>query len=285
MRQRPLALVSIATLAAIVSALLYALHGPGHRWSDFLLWKFISSKAHGGQCFNRDEGCIYYETYGAGPPVLVLHGGLDFIDGMSSQIRALANSHFVIAPDSRGHGKSTDSDTPLSYSLMSDDMLKLLNHLEIDTVDVVGWSDGGIIGLDLAMRHPERIRKLVAISANYDVDGLVEPPILTAETPRAPFRYWLFARDSTHWPLLYRKVVSMWQTQPHYTSDDLSHIRASTLIMAGEFDMVKREHTNQLAKAIPASRKITIEGATHSVPGQKPELVNSFILKFLDEKN
>ena len=127
------------------------------KWLAFYAWKVGAGKAHGGQYFNAGDVSIYYETYGAGPPVLVLHGGLGSIEGMSYQIRALAKSHFVIAADSRGHGRSTDLNAPLSYSLMSDDMSKLLDHLQIGLVDVVGWSDGGIIGLDLAIRHPERI--------------------------------------------------------------------------------------------------------------------------------
>ena len=152
-----------------------------HKWVGFYVRKLIEGKAHGGHYASVNDVFIYYETYGAGPPVLVLHGGLGSIEGMSRQSRALAKSHLVIAADSRGHGRSTDSNVQLSYALMSDDMSKLLDHLQIDRVDVVGWSDGAIIGLDLAMRHPECIRKLVAISANYDVDGLVEMPSLDSE--------------------------------------------------------------------------------------------------------
>ena len=282
---RALALASIVGFAVMLGAAVYATDGPMHiRGLGFQVWKFISGKAHGGQFFSANNVSIYYETYGAGPAVLVLHGGLGSLEGMSYQIRALAKSHFVIAADSRGHGQSTDSDSPLSYPLMSDDMWKLLEHLQVDRVDVVGWSDGGIIGLDLAMRHPERIRRLVAISANYDVDGLRESPILDSEVPRAPLRYRLFAQDPIHWPALYRKVVKMWQTKPHYTLNDLGH-KAPTLIMAGEFDIIKPEHSAQLAKAIPGGQEVIIRGATHAVPVEKPVVVNCRILRFLDYDN
>jgi pimeloyl-ACP methyl ester carboxylesterase len=200
---------------------------------------------------------------------------------MSQQIRALSKSHFVIAADSRSHGRSTDSNAPLSYSVMSDDMSKLLDHLQIGRVDIVGWSDGGIIGLDLAMRRPERIRRLVAIGANYDVDGIVESA-LDPKIPPAPLGYKLFAPDPAHWPVLYHKVNTMWRTQPHYTLDDLGHIKAPTLIMAGEFDVVKREHTAQLASAIPGSQRVIVEGATHTMPIDKSEVINGYILRFLD---
>jgi pimeloyl-ACP methyl ester carboxylesterase len=278
-----LALASIAGFAAMLGVVVYATDGPMHiRGLGFQVWKFISGNAHGGQYYNMGDVSIYYETYGAGPAVLVLHGGLGSLDGMNHQIRALAKSHFVIAADSRGHGRSTDSNSALSYPIMSDDMSKLLAHLQIDRVDVVGWSDGGIIGLELAMRHPERIGRLVAISANYDVDGLLENPISNSEIPPAPLRYRLFAPDPAHWPVLYHKVVTMWQTQPHYTLTDLGQIKAPTLIMAGELDIIKREHTAKLAKAIPGSQEVIIQGATHAVPVEKPDVVNRHILRFLD---
>jgi len=280
---RTFALVGIAGFVAALSAAINVSDGPAHRWLAFYAWKLTAGKARRGDHFNTGDVSIYYETYGAGPPVLVLHGGLGSHEGMSYQIRALAQSHFVVAPDSRGHGRSTDSDAPLSYSVMSDDMSKLLDHLRIDRVDVVGWSDGGIIGLDLAMRHPERIRRLVAISANYDVDGIPDGPDSDPDVPRAPLRYKLLAPDPAHWPVIYRKAVTMWHTQPHYTLTDLGQIKASTLIMAGEFDIIKREHTAQLAKAIPGSREIIIPGATHTVPNDKPDIVNADILRFFDD--
>jgi pimeloyl-ACP methyl ester carboxylesterase len=280
-RLRTLSLAGIALFVAILAAAMYAKDGSVPL--RFHVWKVFSGRARGGQYANINGVRIHYEMYGTGSPVLVLHGGLGSIAGMSNQIRALAASHFVIAADTRGHGQSTDSDAPLSYSAMSDDMLTLLDCLRIDRADVVGWSDGAIIALDLAMHHPDRVRKVVAISANYDVDGLTDLPS-AVEIPRVPLHYRLFAPDPAHWPTLYRKVVKMWQTQPHYTVDDLGHIRAPTLVMAGEFDGIKREHTDRLAKAIPNSQELIIEGGTHSVPFEKPGIVNAHILTFLDDQ-
>jgi pimeloyl-ACP methyl ester carboxylesterase len=210
-----------------------------------------------------------------------LHGGLGSIEGMSYQIRALARSHFVVAADSRGNGRSTDSDEPLSYSLMSDDMAKLLDRLHLGQVNVVGWSDGGIVELDLALRHSEHVRKLVAISANYDVNGVPENANFGPETPRMPLGYRLLARDTAHWPVFYRKVVTLWQTEPHYTLNELRQSK-HRLVMAGEFDVVRRRHSAQLTKAIPGSQEVIVEGATHTAPNDKPEIVNSNILRFLD---
>ena len=133
-----------------------------HNWIVFPAWKVLSGKANKAESVKLGDVYIYSETYGSGPPVLVLHGGLGSIGSMSYQIMALAKCHLVIAADSRGHGRSSDTDASLSYATMSDDMVKLLDHLHIQKVSVVGWSDGGIFGLDLAIRHPERIEKLVA---------------------------------------------------------------------------------------------------------------------------
>ena len=274
-------LLGIAALAAILVAPFFIIDRPGQRALGFYLWKITSGKAHGGQCVEINDICIYYETFGAGPPVLVLHGGLGSLNFMKYQIRALAVSHLVIAVDSRAHGQSTDSDAPLSYALMADDMLKLLDRLQIDRVDVVGWSDGAIIGLDLAMHHPERVRRLVAISANYDADGLTAVPNAHEALPSAPRRYRLFAPDPGHWPILVHKVVTMWRTQPHYTLAELQRITAPTLIIAGESDLIKRDHTDRLAKAIPNSREVIIEGGTHTTPNDNAGIVNALITQFL----
>ena len=275
-------LASIAGLGAMVGAI-YA-SGEKGKQLNFFVWKVLAGKAHGGQRINVDEASIYYETYGKGSPVLVLHGGLGSLKDMSSQIIALSASHYVVAPDSRGHGRSTDSSAPLSYSIMAGDALAILDRLHLDRVDVVGWSDGGIVGLDLAMRYPDRIRRLVAISANYDVDGLVEIPSSAGKIPRRSVGYALFAPDPAHWPTLYRKVVTLWQTQPHYTLNDLRRIKAPALIMAGERDIVKREHTDELTKSILNSQESIIENATHLVIHEKPEVVNYHISMFLDAR-
>jgi pimeloyl-ACP methyl ester carboxylesterase len=273
-------------LYCLSGTVINATNSPVRRWLYFYIWRSIGSNTQ-RQYVSVNGVRLYYETYGHCAPVLVLHGGLGTIEGLGDQVRALAKAHFVIAPDSRGHGRSTDSNAPLSYSLMSDDMLRLMDHLNLARVDVVGWSDGAIIGLNLAMRHPDRVRRLVAISANFDVEGLAARPEgndpVDAQVPRAPLGYKILGPDPAHWPAIYRKVVEMWRTQPHYTVNDLGDIEAPTLVVAGEFDIIKREHTDQLAKAISKNQEIIVKGAGHNVPVEKPEIVNSAILQFLGD--
>jgi pimeloyl-ACP methyl ester carboxylesterase len=273
--------LTIASAALLVAALLiFRPFYPGRM--VFTVWRAVSNEAHGGQYANLNGVRIWYETFGSGQPVLVLHGGTGSLEDMREQIRALAATRFVVAVDSRGHGRSTDSDAPLSYVLMADDTLKLLDQLNIRQTDIVGWSDGAIIGLDLAMHYPERVRRLVAIGANYDVDGLKDKPVLDASIPPVPGFYARNAPDPAHWPKLYRNVVTMWASQPHYTIADLGTIKVPVLVMAGEFDVIKRAHTDQLAHAIPGAEEVIIQGGTHNVVLSKPDAVNARILAFLE---
>jgi pimeloyl-ACP methyl ester carboxylesterase len=249
--------------------------------AGFYFWKAISGQAHHGRYVMSDGVPIYFETFGAGEPVLVLHGGgPGCLETMQSQIRALAaDRHFVIAPDSRGHGRSGDGSGPLTYAQLASDMTKVLDVLHVQNADIVGWSDGGIVGIELAMHHPERVRRLVAIGANYTVDGLIDKPedspeVLPLDGPCARV-----IPDAASWPLRFHRVVQMWRTQPNYSLADLGTIKAPTLVMAGEFDLIRRSHSDQLARAIPGSQQLIIKGGVHSV-SYKSSMINTTITSF-----
>ena len=252
----------------------------------FYLWRMVSSEFHGGNRADVNGISIYYETYGHGPPVLLLHGASGFLETMHYFITALAPNHTVIAVDSRAQGRSTDSAAPLSYALMGDDMIKLLDKLGIGQTDIIGWSDGGIVGLDMAMKHPSRVRRLVAISANYDVNGIAPGalgPQATAEITAQikPF-YDAIAPDPSPFPVMVKKIMTMVNTEPHYSLEDLSQIRAATLIVAGENDLILRKHTDSLAHAIPGSKKIIVPGASHLGPLEQPDVYNKIAIDCLD---
>jgi pimeloyl-ACP methyl ester carboxylesterase len=252
---------------------------------DFFLWKAVSGKSHGGQHAVIDGVRLYYETFGAGPPVLVLHGGKGFLETMHYPITALAHDHFVIAPDSRGHGRSSDGPGPLHYDDMARDMIVLMDRLHIPRADIVGWSDGGIIALKLAIAYPKRVRRIVAIGANFDVDGLagLGPPPGPRDPGLGPARdiYRLISPTPDHWPVVWRKVDRMWRTEPHIPVSDLRTIQAPTLIIAGEHDIIRRDHTDAMAAAIPGAREIIISGAGHDSPLAAPGIIDSAILAFL----
>ncbi|HXC56193.1 MAG TPA: alpha/beta fold hydrolase [Rhizomicrobium sp.] len=252
----------------------------------FYAWRTLSGQFHGGHRASVNGISLYYETYGQGPPVLVLHGAGAFLESMHYFITALAPTHTVIAVDSRAQGRSTDADAPLSYVLMGDDMIRLMDTLKIGRADVVGWSDGGIIGLDMAMKHPERVRRLIAIGANYDVNG-VAPEAggagFSADVARQvkPF-YDAIAPDPAHFPVLMKKLGIMLSTQPHYTPAELGRIRAPTLIVAGEHDLIRRAHSDSLAAAIPGAKEIIVPGASHFGPLEQPDVYDTIAVKFLD---
>jgi pimeloyl-ACP methyl ester carboxylesterase len=277
---RPTVVGIAIAIAGFLAPMLVDPAAPVVRKMSFFAWRRVSSEAHGGRYADINSIRIYYEIYGQGAPVLVLHGGAGSIEDMHNQIRALAATRLVIAVDSRGHGRSTDADAPLAYALMASDMLQLLDDLKISRTDIGGWSDGGIIALALAMRAPERVARLVVIGANYDVDGLIHLPAADA---RAPPRSRLDAPENPgpdRRQALYQKVVTMWRTQPHYTLGELGHIKAPTLIIAGEFDLIKRKHSDELAQAIPGGQEDIIEGATHFAISDRPDMVNADILRF-----
>jgi pimeloyl-ACP methyl ester carboxylesterase len=286
-RQRAL-FVSAVIIVAILGVIygFYQINKANFGVPGFYVWRVLTGQSHTGARANVNGVSIYYETYGKGPPVLVLHGATGFLETMHYFIQALAPSHTVIAVDSRAQGRSTDSSPPLSYTLMANDMIKLMDTLHIKQADVVGWSDGGIIGLDMAMTHPDRVRRLVAISANYDVNGL-DPQAFhagfEAETAAQvkPF-YDRIAPDPSHFPIMLRKVSAMLRSQPHYTTAELSLIRARVLIVAGEHDLILRWHTDNLAHAVPGAREVIVPGATHFGPLEQPAVYSDLVVNFLN---
>jgi pimeloyl-ACP methyl ester carboxylesterase len=248
----------------------------------FYVWRTLSGQFRGSHRAEVNGVSIYYETYGNGSSVLVLHGAGGFLESMHYFITALAPTHTVIAVDSRGQGRSTDSADPITYAAMSNDMIELMDTLQIEQADVVGWSDGGIIGLDMAMKHPDRVRRLVAIGANYDVNGIA-PDGFAFEEHAADIKrmYDAVAPDPTHFPVLMQKITHMLRTEPNYTLDELGRIRAETAIVAGEHDEILRPHTDALAHAIPGAKEIIVPGASHAGPLEQPDVYNKIVLEFL----
>lgn len=283
-----LSVVVVVGLAGAASVGWYGEERLRHLSPSFDLWKTFSGKAHGGRRAQVGPVNLYYETYGEGPPVLVLHGGAASLESMRYQIVDLARDHLVIAPDSRGHGRSTDVPGPMHYADMAQDMIGLMDQLHIARADIVGWSDGGNIGLDMAMKHPERVGRLVTIGANYDAAGLVNP-----NSPASPDNkefaggkefYQEVSATPGNWPVLYRQVTEMWRTEPHYTTAELGRIRSPVLVIAGDHDAILRSHTDSLARAIPGAEEQIFPHAGHMVLSQDPDAVDGRIRTFLARK-
>jgi pimeloyl-ACP methyl ester carboxylesterase len=232
---------------------------------------------------------MYYAVYGEGEPVLLIHGGLGHADVWGFQVPALAEDHKVIVADSRGHGRSTRSEQPFGYELMADDYLALLDHLGIDKVALVGWSDGGVIGLDIAIRHPERLSGLYAVGANYVPEGIKETfatdPTFNAAMERTSEDYARLSPTPGEFDAFVEQISQMWATQPHYTKEQLQAIPVRTVIFSGDHDeAVKLEHTEEMAELIPNARLEIMKDASHFAMWQQPEAFNASVQNFLAGK-
>lgn len=223
---------------------------------------------------------IAYRVHGHGPKLLLLHGGGSQSLALARQILDFGKHYTVIAPDSRGHGGSSDDGDTLSYHVMAEDMAALLDVLHASRVDVMGWSDGAIVGLDLAMYHPGRVRKLVLFGANFTPQG-VDPAVL-ASLRRA------WAEDSTAAaadvtePLPFdARLHRLWLTQPNYTLAQLHSIECPTLVAVGDHDLPRLEHTLELVREIPGAQLCVIPGATHAVLYERADLADEIVLQFL----
>jgi pimeloyl-ACP methyl ester carboxylesterase len=232
---------------------------------------------------------MYYAVYGEGEPVLLIHGGLGHADVWGFQVPALAETHKVIVADSRGHGRSTRSDQPFGYALMADDYLALLDHLGIDQVALVGWSDGGIIGLDIAIRHPERLSRLFAFAANYTPAGVkpsvADDPTFNAYIARAGEDYARLSPTPDEFDAFVAQISQMWASEPNYTKEQLQAITVPTVIFDGDHDeAIEPAHTAEMAELIPGAELIIMKDASHFAMWQQPDAFNKTVLEFLAGK-
>lgn len=235
----------------------------------------------------------WYESEGAGDPLVLLHGGFCTNDTWGAQRADLAAAHRVFLPERRAHGHTADVPGPLTYQAMADDTVAFLEKVVGGSAHLVGWSDGGVVALLVARARPDLVRRVVAIGANFrpGPECFVEASTLDAMTPEGPdvafFRemYEPVTPDGAdHWPVVAAKVIDMWRTQPTLTTEDLAGVRASTLVMAGDDDLMTLEHTIALYRAIPDAELAIVPGASHLVPLEKPELVNRLILDHLAQE-
>jgi pimeloyl-ACP methyl ester carboxylesterase len=233
---------------------------------------------------------MYYAVYGQGAPVLLIHGGLGHADVWGFQVPALAETHKVIVADSRGHGRSTRSEKPFGYALMADDYLALLDHLGIDQVALVDWSDGGIIGLDIAIRHPERLSRLFAFAANYTPAGVkpsvANDPTFNAYIARAGEDYARLSPTPDEFDAFVAQISEMWATEPNYTKEQLKAITVPTVIFDGAHDeAIEPAHTAEMAELIPGAELIIMKDASHFAMWQQPDAFNTTVLEFLAGKS
>jgi len=236
----------------------------------------------------HDGARIWFAAFGSGPPVILLHGGSGSSDLWGDQVPALvAAGRRVIVIDSRGHGRSTRDRQPLGYELMESDVIAVMNALSLDKADVVGWSDGAIIGLVMAMKDPARVGKLFAFGANMDLHGLnplgALAPILPKVETLLSQDYARISETPKGYGALARDVLAMQLSQPNYTPAQLAAIQGPDIeiVDADHEEFILKEHTRYLARAIPGAKLLILTGVSHFAPLQDPDDFNKAVLDFL----
>ncbi len=229
---------------------------------------------------------LWYACYGAGPAVILLHGGLANSDYWGHQVAALARRHRVVLIDSRGHGRSTRDDTPMSYRQMANDVVGVMEALHLPRAAIIGWSDGGIIGLELALHHADRITRLFAFGANADHSGLrpiANPAVWDAYIARAAREYAQLSPQPDQHATFLAQMRRLWASQPDIGAAALHSIATPTWIVLGDHDeAISRAQTDTLARGIPGARLVILPGVSHFAFLQDPRRFNVEALRFLD---
>ena len=232
---------------------------------------------------------LYSEVAGHGAPMLLLHGGFCSLESLRAQSDALGDSHTVLAYERPGHGRSADIEGEYSYLSGVDEALAYLDANGIESAHIVGYSDGAIIGLMLAHLHPSRVRSLVAISGNLDAAGFSFSPSSAPQlsplegTPGQERAYYdaVSPDGPAHGDVVMEKLMRLWATSPAIDPASLATITSPVLIMSGDHDSIRVDHSLLIAASIPGAQLCIVPGATHGLVAEKPALIAAVIREFL----
>ncbi|MEO6405547.1 MAG: alpha/beta hydrolase [Ferruginibacter sp.] len=221
---------------------------------------------------------MYYETYGSGEPLLIIHGNGGSINNFLFQIPYFSKNYKVIVADSRAQGKSSDVGDSLSYEMMADDLNALLDVLHLDSCYVIGWSDGGINGLLLAIRHPGKVKKLAVTGANLWPDTSAVYPFIN--------KWAININDSlarvaqTAKVKHDRKLLHLLGYEPHIRVEQLHSIACPTLVIGGDHDILLPRHTMLIAESIPRSYLWILPNSGHATPLMYKDQFNAVVADF-----
>ena len=243
---------------------------------------------------------VYYEVSGGGDPLIVLHGAYMNIPSMGGIIPALAERHRVYAVEFQGHGRTTDIDRPITYENLGDDVAVFMDAVGLEKADVFGYSMGANAGLQLAIRHPEKVGRLIVASAAYDIEGLQPAfrafiPQLTLEMTLAmPFaeEYKQLAADPNGFPALVEKLIAL-EHEPLAWEADVKALETPVLVITGDADVATLEHSvamfrllgggdmGDMGQPLPASRLAVMPATSHTAVITQTDMLISFIEPFL----
>lgn len=237
---------------------------------------------------------LYYEIIGKGEPLLYLHGGLSSQRDFQKYLPEFSRNFKVIMVDRRGHGRSFDNAEPYSYASMAAEIDQFLEYLKMDSVLVIGWSDGGVVGLHLAGSYPSRVKKLIAVGANRSVDGMEESSIewmknqltvdgLSKSIPEIGKTYREINPNPENFGRFISRTREMWLHDPYVPADVFNSIRIPVLLVSGDHEDIRLEHSVEMHAALKNSRLFIIPNKTHFVFAEYDENIADIFIRFLKE--
>lgn len=263
--------------------------------AGYLRWAGHSRSQDTKRRVNVDDIDIFFRRYGSGDPVLLLHGGFMFAETWAGQIPALSRRYLLIAPDARGHGRTTLGSRPMTYRRLADDAAGLIEDLGLGPVHVIGWSDGGCTALGIAVKRPDLLRSITLLGTPWNVSNYSDEVIgdlisLTDPTKPATMALrllrWLLTPEHYRGKESLGALRDMWLYTLDFTLDELNGITTPTLVLATDSDEFLSPPDDptrifrELAEAIPGATMATIPGGTHLVHLIQPDIVNGTILDF-----
>ncbi|MCE3076715.1 alpha/beta fold hydrolase [Chryseobacterium gwangjuense] len=230
-----------------------------------------------GKTVKLNDAELYYEIYGEGEPLVLLHGNGGSIQEFYKQIPELSKEFKVIAIDTRAQGKSKDfTKGDLNYKIFADDLKNVMDHLNIPKANILGWSDGGNTGLEFALKYPQHLNKLIIIGANAFPKGVDEDLLKN-------FKSKVYVMNLANQPEneTEKRLLNLMLNEPNISKKTLHQIQNPTLVLAGENDVIKKEHTEMMAKEIPNAKLKIYPKATHYLPFEIAEDLNKDVIDFL----
>jgi pimeloyl-ACP methyl ester carboxylesterase len=233
----------------------------------------------------------YYEVHGGGDPLVLLHGGFCPIETFAGLTPLLAEHYRVYLPERRAHGRTPDIEGPITYEAMAQDTIAFLKAVDLASANFVGWSDGAVVALLVALRRPDLVRRLVMIGQGVNPEGLQPEVIAMTEQETMPdmlppMLEQLYAAVSPdgpeHWAVVKDKLWQLYRREPNLALSELARVAAPTLLIIAEHDIPTVEHAEAMQRALPDARLEVVPDATHGLPMEKPEVVARLVLDFLE---
>jgi pimeloyl-ACP methyl ester carboxylesterase len=228
---------------------------------------------------------LYYEVYGTGAPLLLIHGNTRGIKGWIPQIEYFSKKYMVIVPDCRGREKSELGKDSLTYMQMAHDMAVLLDKLQVDSVTVIGKSDGGIVGVLMGIYYPQHLKQIVAFGTNLwpDTTAMYPETVNDIKQTRIKAEAMMAKKDTTQNWHLTQQLYRLMEFQPYITASDLHKISVPVLVMSCDRDVIKEEHSLFIYRNIPRANLSILSGQVHGVPGKNPDLFNATVDAFISQ--